>query len=326
MNLPRKVKKGEPYGVMYDLWNNLIDYLSSSRLVAGSLISLQKYPSGTVISAARQVSQGGGERGASNQGYFTIEDASEMEEGQTVPTLRVKLVDTGANYSGDSFSVFYVKGHRFNVSHSQLVSPAIQESDSSNLCVFLHFHVTYESESSISGNVEVIFVKEFESVGNFPADTLTDFYCQIGRVTWSTDGQTYAKIDTIQQDHFGPVYFGGSGSGFPEYAGPWGLYLNYGSIKARSGLMWTPEGTVIKTATPCGIPEVSSVVIVDSDGVLSTLPAPNDDMPSPQSAHYWDSHTLLGRYDAELQKVTQYHFSPIVYMIQTEELVIPIIS
>jgi len=115
--------------------------------------------------------------------------------------------------------------------------------------------------------------------------------------------------------------------GFPEYAGPWGLYLYMDEyIKARSGLMWTPEGTIAKTATPCEIPEVSSVVIVDSDGVLSTLPAPNDDLPNPQSAHFWDSHAMLGRYDAELQKLTQYHFSPIVYMIQTEELVIPIIS
>ena len=58
MNIPRKVKRGEPYGVMYDLWNGLIDYLASAKLVAGARISLQVYPTGTLISAARQTSSG----------------------------------------------------------------------------------------------------------------------------------------------------------------------------------------------------------------------------------------------------------------------------
>ena len=56
MNLPRKVRKGENFLVMYDLWNGLVDYLASVRLVAGARITLQKLPSGTVIAAERQTS------------------------------------------------------------------------------------------------------------------------------------------------------------------------------------------------------------------------------------------------------------------------------
>ena len=116
--------------------------------------------------------------------------------------------------------------------------------------------------------------------------------------------------------------------GFPEYAGPWGLYLYMDEyIKARSGLMWTPEGTIAKTATPCEVPEENSFIVLDADGVLSTIPDPHEySVPYFTDAHYWDTHAILGKYEADSQKVTQYHFSPIVYMIQTEELVIPIIS
>ena len=73
MNLPRKVRKGENFLVMYDLWNGLIDYLTSCRLVAGARISLQKLPSGTVISAARQTSSGSASlSGSGYEGPFAL--------------------------------------------------------------------------------------------------------------------------------------------------------------------------------------------------------------------------------------------------------------
>lgn len=109
--------------------------------------------------------------------------------------------------------------------------------------------------------------------------------------------------------------------GFPEYAGPWGLILNSDSISARGGLLWTPDGTVFKSATPCAIPEENSLIVVDTGGALSAISEPYNSLPVPD-AHYWDSHIILGRYDADSRNVTQYHFSPIVYMIQTEELVV----
>lgn len=66
MNLPRKVRKGENFLVMYDLWNGLIDYLSSCRLVAGARISLQRLPAGTIITAQSQASAHPPSAGESN--------------------------------------------------------------------------------------------------------------------------------------------------------------------------------------------------------------------------------------------------------------------
>lgn len=73
MNIPRKVKRGEPYGVMYDLWNGLIDYLASAKLVAGARISLQVRPTGTLITAARQTSSGSASlSGSGYEGPFAL--------------------------------------------------------------------------------------------------------------------------------------------------------------------------------------------------------------------------------------------------------------
>ena len=56
MILPRKLRKGEPYSNRYNLWNGLIDYLNSIRLVSGKGILIRQLPSGTVIQAEKRQS------------------------------------------------------------------------------------------------------------------------------------------------------------------------------------------------------------------------------------------------------------------------------
>ena len=183
MKLPRKVRKGENFLVMYDLWNNLIDYLLSCRLVAGSRISLQKYPSGTVISAAKQSGAGG---------------------------------------------------------------------------------------------------------------------C------------------------------GGSEAPF-EYAGPWSLSYSGGSyINVKPGLVWTPGGAFYGlTSFGLARPAVSSFIVVQRAGstyysneVFAMADDGNLARFTSDNPHYWDTHAILGRYDAETDTVTQYHFSPIVFLLETEDFVV----
>ncbi len=49
--IPRRLNKGEKFGSLLFLWNQLIDHLHSIRLVAGKGIKISKLPAGTVIEA-----------------------------------------------------------------------------------------------------------------------------------------------------------------------------------------------------------------------------------------------------------------------------------
>lgn len=55
--IPRKLYKGEKFGAVLTLWNQLIDYLLSIRLIAGKGIRLSHTPAGTVISALPDVAR-----------------------------------------------------------------------------------------------------------------------------------------------------------------------------------------------------------------------------------------------------------------------------
>ena len=124
------------------------------------------------------------------------------------------------------------------------------------------------------------------------------------------------------------VFLGGaSGKSSPfTYTGPWGLSLSGSYIYANTGgLIWMPDGVKYAGFVPaCEKPNVSSLVVVSwgsSQAVISTL---SGDLGSftEQNPHYWETHAILGKYDAESDSMIQYHFSPIVFMIATEEFVI----
>ena len=115
----------------------------------------------------------------------------------------------------------------------------------------------------------------------------------------------------------------------PEYTGPWGLSF-YGNddslIRANPGLIWTPDGTKYGSGIPptCQKPNVSSLVIVSWDYYHAVISSMSGDLKTytEQNPHYWDSHAILGRYDAESDSLMQYHFSPVVFFISTEDFVI----
>ena len=127
---------------------------------------------------------------------------------------------------------------------------------------------------------------------------------------------------------------GGSGrkaeTAFPEYAGPWGIYRNGdGNISAIPGLIWTPDGTYYKAADWCAKPSATSWIVLSYSGGVAALSAmrvtsspsepPSVDVPDP---YYFNNHAILGYYDAENDAIRQVHFSPVVFMIATEDLVI----
>lgn len=51
---PTKLQKGESYVVLLERYNQLVDYLRETRLVAGPGVSISRLPSGTVVNAPRQ--------------------------------------------------------------------------------------------------------------------------------------------------------------------------------------------------------------------------------------------------------------------------------
>lgn len=115
-----------------------------------------------------------------------------------------------------------------------------------------------------------------------------------------------------------------------EYTGPWGLYLNGSSIYVKPGLVWTPEGGSYSSPEPCRKPDVPSMIILTVGDFLSFTPVlvmsavagDLDQFYTPVPTNYWGSHVLLGRYDPETDTVTQYHFSPIIFLLETEDIII----
>ena len=110
--------------------------------------------------------------------------------------------------------------------------------------------------------------------------------------------------------------------GVLEYAGPWGLYIELGMIRVKPGLVWTPDGARCYAPNPCERPAVPSLIVltVANGPLLFTIEGEIDR--HGLGLDYWNSHALLGRYDPATDSVTQYHFSPIVFMLETEDLII----
>jgi len=107
-----------------------------------------------------------------------------------------------------------------------------------------------------------------------------------------------------------------------EYSGPWGLSCSGNTIKVKPGLVWTPDGTHCVRPQPCGKPEASSMIILSVSPVPAISAVAGDIDLYPFSADYWNSHALLGRYEPETDTVIQYHFSSIIFLIETEDLII----
>lgn len=114
----------------------------------------------------------------------------------------------------------------------------------------------------------------------------------------------------------------GSGSSSFSYSGPLSLHLGDSGISMTPGIIWTPDGSIWADPDSITKPADSSFIILSS----SALSAMTDDGFLEdfirQNPHYWDSHAILGRYDAETDTIEQYHFSPIVHFIETEDFVI----
>lgn len=121
------------------------------------------------------------------------------------------------------------------------------------------------------------------------------------------------------------VLLGASGSGSDlAYSGPWGIFMYAGYIDVIPGIVWTPGGNMYINPDPIPAPAETSYIILQSPGFLHSVTASITALSDITAGdrQYWNTHALLGLYDAEKAKLIQYHFSPIVFFLETEDFVI----
>lgn len=111
-----------------------------------------------------------------------------------------------------------------------------------------------------------------------------------------------------------------------QYNGPFALrigkYKSYSEICYNAGLIWTPSQCGYRGGLALPLPSASKLLVVDKDGELSAIDEGINSQFPVMSTDFWQNHALLGRYDAETESITQYHFSPIVFLIPTEDFII----
>ncbi len=99
--IPRKLYKGEKFGVLLHLWNQLIDHLISMRLVAGKGIRLSQNTGGIVISALTGTHLRSAVQTASeNSGSFVVEFFEE-EDG----TVKLRVSGGFVCVNGQTFTL-----------------------------------------------------------------------------------------------------------------------------------------------------------------------------------------------------------------------------
>ena len=89
--IPRRLNKGDKFGALLDLWNQLIDHLHSMRVVPGKGICISQRSSGIIISATTS-SRGTTAFGSSNAHGSFIVSQSEGNNGKTLLEISAGFV------------------------------------------------------------------------------------------------------------------------------------------------------------------------------------------------------------------------------------------
>lgn len=92
MNPPLKLRHGDTLATLYDKFNAVIDYLTRTRLVAGSGIRVSQLPAGQTIESTSTAA--GGTAAAPAAGMFRV-----SESGETV-TVTGGIATLGSAYGG----------------------------------------------------------------------------------------------------------------------------------------------------------------------------------------------------------------------------------
>lgn len=122
------------------------------------------------------------------------------------------------------------------------------------------------------------------------------------------------------------VLLGSSGTQHTAYSGPWSLYVgSTNQIHMRPGILWTPDGAEWVQPNYIPKPSAASFIVFDDDSGARIVPMTDDGSLGSftrQNPRYWDTHAIIGRYDPATDTLEQYHFSPVVFFIETEDFVI----
>lgn len=168
--LPNKLQHGDSFARMFDLYNQLIDHLRETRLVAGPGVSISRLPSGTVINAGRKSSAPAPAPAAADQGGpFAVEIVDlGNSSGQ-----RVVLCNSDS-HSGIA-GVVYAGSHRETVSDMEWQPRA----------GVLFLDVTYNEKADD-------YVIEFKLESELPDSALRRYVLRIAEITYDSETKTYS--------------------------------------------------------------------------------------------------------------------------------------
>ena len=108
--LPNKLQHGDSIARLFDLWNQLIDYLLATRLVAGSGIRINRLPAGTTIESTATATGGSPSAPASGEsGTFDYEAVNTGTEENPVWKIRVY---NSADYADTGIAGLLIIGSR----------------------------------------------------------------------------------------------------------------------------------------------------------------------------------------------------------------------
>ncbi|MBR4666629.1 MAG: hypothetical protein IKO93_22370 [Lentisphaeria bacterium] len=135
--LPNKLQHGDSFARLFDLWNQLIDYLRETRLVAGHGIRINKHSAGITIESTATATGGTQSAPAGNPHPFDVE----LVKGGTEesPSYSVKVFDSALPDSPYAGTV-YIGRATFSVPVDEL---GIQAGGA----FFVDLVITYDAET-----------------------------------------------------------------------------------------------------------------------------------------------------------------------------------
>ena len=115
----------------------------------------------------------------------------------------------------------------------------------------------------------------------------------------------------------------GSPAAGNDYRGPFQLFLQNGKIRCRGGFVWRGGSCQYLSERYADIPSESGCLILGYDSNLYTFTFQNEETYRTHlsDSEYWVTHAVLGYYDADAKTLIQYHYGPVIYMIEVEPFV-----
>ena len=161
---PNKLQHGDSIARLFDLWNQLIDYLQATRLVAGHGIRINKHPAGTTIESTATASGGSPSAPAADEPHPFDVEWIKSGSGYTARIFNSALPDSP--YAG----TVYIGGYIYSVPVSTVTAGSDRK--------YIDIVVTYNAEN------DPVYTVQIKTRSGTVTDPLTTFRQCIAEVKY----------------------------------------------------------------------------------------------------------------------------------------------